>query len=184
MCWSNARPLSYIRFLIHRRFRIIFARIIRTRVFILTAGILKGPPCFEYAEVRGAGSPNEDCRQQPPATDHVHNLQGRVLHLQCFYHIKGKIVTQSGQSTHLAYNPHILHITLCALHPSCSPHLVYFLFQLGLYVCMLFLYCLFLSGSPKRAPFRRGNFLTLSKKWVFRSHDIINSQFLIRGPIL
>ena len=53
-----------------------------------TVAILKGVvPCVECAEVRGAGSRNEDCRQQPPPTDYV---TCRVVHLRCFYNANEK----------------------------------------------------------------------------------------------
>ena len=66
--------LSDIRFLIHRTKvsnRALFARILR--VFSCWRRLFwkKGAPCFDCAEVRGAGSRNEDCRQQPPAADYT-----------------------------------------------------------------------------------------------------------------
>ena len=133
MCWSNARPLSYIRFLIHRRFRIIFARIIRTRVFILTAGILKGPPCFEYAEVRGAGSRNEYCRQLPLATDYLvrsmPSAPPSMLLLTIAY--KGKLVrlTQSGRYTFCVLLYFIHRPIRCAFLISSRPACCSFFFR-------------------------------------------------------
>ena len=50
----------------------------------------KGAPCFECAEVQGAGSRNEYSRQQPRATEHLRYL----------YHTKEKKVTKGGQSTY------------------------------------------------------------------------------------
>ena len=102
-----------------------------------TVAILKGVvPCVECAEVRGAGSRNEDCRQQPPPTDYVYSLQ----------------LTKEKLQQKMA-NPHIL----CVLRPPSNPHLVYFSCQLRLYV--YFFHMLpFLSCVAKTSSF--GLFLT------------------------
>ena len=63
--------------------RVIFARILRTSIFLLTAVILKGARCFEYAEAQGPGSRNE----LPPAADYV---TCRLVHLRCFCHTSYK----------------------------------------------------------------------------------------------
>ena len=89
ICCSNASPLSCIRFLIRRRVRIALLLHVYFElcIFLLTVAILKECPFFECAEVQGAGSRNEDYRQQPPATDYV---TCRVVHFRCVYHTKEK----------------------------------------------------------------------------------------------
>ena len=70
-----------------------------------------------------------------------------------------------------AANQHML----CVLHPQSNPHLLYCLFQLDLHGAF-FLYCLCLSGPPKRAHFRRCNFLNQSRALCF--HQALTNTVL------
>ena len=123
-CWFNARPPSFLYPFSYPpkvSNRGIFARILRTSTFVLA--ILKGAPCFEWAEVRGAGSRDEDCRQQTPATN---SIACTVVPPSILLSYNGKIVryvlnAQSGQSTcfvclHSPSNPHLC---ISTFKPAC-----------------------------------------------------------------
>ena len=113
-------PLSYVRFLVHRRFRIVLLlHVYFERVFSYWRRLFwKGALCFECAEVRGAGSRNEGCRLSATG-DRLRNLQGCPPSMLLLY--KGKIVTQSGQSIYF----------VCILHPPSNPQIILWTYRHG-----------------------------------------------------
>ena len=111
-------------FLSTKGFRIAFSfHVYFERVFSIDGGYCERvPPASNVlgGGVLAAETKTTASSHQQPTT----YVACRVLHLRCFHHTKGKIVTQSGQSIYI----------LCVVHPPSNPHLVHFLFQLGVHV--------------------------------------------------
>ena len=99
----HKKPPKYISIFstIHWRFRIaFFLHVYFERVFSYRWRLFwMGAPCFQCAEVQGPGGRSEYCRQLPPPTDYVRNLQSGPPSMLLLYNWK-KIATQSGQSTY------------------------------------------------------------------------------------
>ena len=116
-------------------------------------------PPASSAEMRGAGRRNEECCQRTSAIDYV---ACRVFRYRCFYHTRKTRSTKWPIRMFFCVYVDFIHHQIRTWWNS---H-----FKLACMLIFYFLYRLFLSGSPKRAHFRRRNFLHLSKKWVFYSH--------------
>ena len=130
--------------------RVLFARTLRTSFFLVDG---------DYSErvLRASNAPR--CRvlwlpkQRLPPAATSNRLPGTKLPpLILLLSYKGKIVSQSGQSTYFVCTSSTIQSAPGAFLVSTRP------------ACCSYLYCPCLSGSPKWAHFRRGSFLTLLKE--------------------
>ena len=142
---------SYTWFLFRQRFRItLFLHLYFERVFLIDGGYSERVPPASNAQRCGVlaaeAKATASSHQQPTTTRNC--AACRVLTFDA------STIQRKNSIHNKAANQHML----CVLHPQSNPHLLYCLFQLDLHGAF-FLYCLCLSGPPKRAHFRRCNFL-------------------------
>ena len=132
--------------------RVLFARILRTSTFFLTAAVLNGCRLLRMQWRTRCRLPK---RKLPAAATSNRLRSSRSAPPSMVLYLPRKIAIQSGQSRYVLCTKYIsstLQPAPGAFLISCRPE------------CCSFLYCSFLYGSTKRAHFRRGNFLNSSEK--------------------